>query len=57
MLVQAGMNLELIRAAIGHEDYDTLKRYVRLAAQVDLGPLDAWAKYIQLPERGGAWTR
>jgi integrase len=34
-----GWNFERLRAAMGHEDYTTLQRYVRLAMERDLGPL------------------
>ena len=33
-----GWNLERLRAAMGHEDYMTPQRYVRLATERDLGP-------------------
>jgi len=49
--VQMGWNLERLRAAMGHEDYDVLLRYVKLATVRDLGALDDWTEFIALPIR------
>lgn len=43
---QLGWNFERLRAAMGHEDYSTLQRYVRLATEVDLGPRSEWTDLI-----------
>ncbi|MBJ7601988.1 MAG: site-specific integrase [Candidatus Dormibacteraeota bacterium] len=40
-----GWNFEHLRA-MGHGDYGTLQRYVRLSTDRDLGPLRDWAKFI-----------
>lgn len=47
--VQMGWNLERLRAAMGHEDYDVLLRYVKLATVRDLGALDDWTEFIAVP--------
>lgn len=41
-----GWNFEHLRAAMGHGDYGTLQRYVRLSTDRDLGPLRDWAEFI-----------
>ena len=46
-----GWNFERLRAAMGHEDYITLQRYVRLAMERDLGRLEEWTEYVALPPR------
>ncbi len=46
VLVQMGWSLEHLRAYIGHVDYATLHRYVRLATERDLGPLKEWAEFV-----------
>jgi len=43
---QLGWNFERLRAAMGHEEYSTLQRYVRLATEVDLGPRTDWTDLI-----------
>ena len=47
--VQMGWNLERLRAAMGHEDYDCLLRYVKLATVRDLGDLNDWKEFIAAP--------
>lgn len=49
--VQMGWNLERLRAAMGHEDYDVLLRYVKLATVRDLGALEDWREFIAVPQR------
>jgi site-specific recombinase XerD len=49
--VQMGWNLERLRYAMGHEDYDVLRRYVKLACERDLGNLKEWAEFIAAPPR------
>jgi integrase len=44
-----GWNFERLRAAMGHEDYITLQRYVRLAMDRDLGRLEEWTEFIAIP--------
>jgi site-specific recombinase XerD len=51
VMVQSGWSLEHVRAFIGHTDYTTLHRYVRLATERDLGDLDRWAQFIPQPAR------
>ncbi len=46
---QLGQELERLRSAMGHEDYMTLHRYVRLAMDRDLGRLEDWAEFIAIP--------
>jgi integrase len=46
---KAGRSLEHLRAAMGHEDYSVLIRYVQLASSIDLGPLSAWEEFVALP--------
>jgi len=41
-----GWNFEHLRAAMGHATYAMLQRYVRLAAERDLGPLKQWSEFI-----------
>jgi integrase len=41
-----GWNFEHLRAAMGHEDYAILQRYVRLATERDLGPRKDWLEFI-----------
>jgi site-specific recombinase XerD len=41
-----GWNFEHVRAAMGHEDYAILQRYVRLATERDLGPRKDWLEFI-----------
>ena len=41
-----GWNFEHLRAAMGHATYAMLQRYVRLAAERDLGPLKQWTEFI-----------
>jgi integrase len=41
-----GWNFEHLRAAMGHEDYVILQRYVRLATERDLGPRKDWLDFI-----------
>src|SRR5207302_5972627 len=41
-----GWNFEHLRAAMGHEDYAILQRYVRLAPERDLGPRKDWLDFI-----------
>jgi site-specific recombinase XerD len=53
VMVQSGWSLEHVRAFIGHTDYTTLHRYVRLATERDLGDLDRWAHFIPQPVRAG----
>jgi hypothetical protein len=43
---QLGWNFERLRAAMGHEEYSTLQRYVRLATEIDLGPRADWTDLI-----------
>ena len=38
---------------MGHEDYMTLHRYVRLAMDRDLGRLEDWAEFIAIPPQIG----
>jgi site-specific recombinase XerD len=49
VMVQSGWSLEHVRSFIGHTDYTTLHRYVRLATERDLGDLDRWAQLIPPP--------
>jgi integrase len=49
--VQVDVNLEKLRAAMGHADYDTLLRYVKLASERPLGPTRDWAEFIHVPAR------
>lgn len=49
VMVQSGWSLEHVRSFIGHTDYTTLHRYVRLATERDLGDLDRWATLIPPP--------
>ena len=49
VMVQSGWSLEHVRSFIGHTDYTTLHRYVRLATERDLGDLDRWAQLIPAP--------
>jgi integrase len=49
--VQMDINLEKLRAAMGHADYDTLLRYVKLASERPLGPAKDWAEFIYVPAR------
>jgi site-specific recombinase XerD len=51
---QLGWNFERLRAAMGHEDYATLQRYVRLAAERDLGRLEDWTEFVAEPPQVGA---
>ena len=44
-----GWNFERLRAAMGHEDYQTLQRYVRLAMERDLGLIDEWMDFVAAP--------
>jgi integrase/recombinase XerD len=46
---QLGWNFERLRAAMGHEDYATLQRYVRLAMERDLGKLEDWTELVAEP--------
>ncbi len=46
---QLGWNFERLRAAMGHEEYMTLQRYVRLAMERDLGRLEEWTEYVAVP--------
>jgi integrase/recombinase XerD len=59
VMVQSGWSLEHVRSFIGHTDYTTLHRYVRLATERDLGDLDHWAQLIPPPaharSRDPAW--
>jgi integrase len=48
-----GWNFERLRAAMGHEDYLTLQRYVRLAVERDLGRLNDWTELIAEPPQVG----
>jgi len=41
-----GWNFEHLRAAMGHATYAMLQRYVRLAAERDLGPLKEWSEFV-----------
>ena len=61
VMVQSGWSLEHVRSFIGHTDYTTLHRYVRLATERDLGDLDRWAQLIPPPTHArprpvAAWT-
>jgi hypothetical protein len=38
---------------MGHEDYMTLHRYVRLAMDRDLGGLEDWTEFIAIPPQIG----
>jgi site-specific recombinase XerC len=49
--VQVDVNLEKLRAAMGHEEYDSLLRYVKLASQRSLGAVKDWAEFIYVPVR------
>jgi integrase len=49
--VQMDGNLEKLRA-MGHADYDTLLRYVKLASERPLGSAKDWAEFIHVPARG-----
>jgi site-specific recombinase XerD len=49
VMVQSGWSLEHVRSFIGHTDYTTLHRYVRLATERDLGDLDRWAQLVPPP--------
>jgi integrase len=48
-----GWNFERLRAAMGHEDYATLQRYVRLAMERDLGRLEDWTAFVAEPPQVG----
>ena len=50
---QLGWNFERLRSAMGHEEYMTLHRYVRLAMDRDLGRLEDWAVFIAVPPHVG----
>jgi integrase len=50
---QLGWNFERLRSAMGHEDYMTLHRYVRLAMDRDLGRLEDWTEFIAVPPHVG----
>ena len=50
---QLGWNFERLRSAMGHEDYMTLHRYVRLAMDRDLGHLEDWTEFIAIPPHVG----
>jgi integrase len=50
---QLGWNFERLRSAMGHEDYMTLHRYVRLAMDRDLGHLEDWTEFIAVPPHVG----
>jgi site-specific recombinase XerD len=41
-----GWNFEHLRAAMGHADYKTLQRYIRLASERDLGRREDWITLI-----------
>jgi integrase len=41
-----GWPIEYLRAAMGHADYAVLQRYVKLAAERDLGPRKEWLEFI-----------
>ena len=43
---QLGWNFERLRSAMGHADYTTLQRYVRLSMERDLGRLEDWLERI-----------
>ena len=43
---QMGWNFERLRAAMGHADYSVLQRYVRLAAERDLGSAKQWQDLV-----------
>jgi site-specific recombinase XerD len=49
--VKLGWNLERLRVAMGHEDYGTLFRYVRLASVRDLGDPSEWTEFVAVPPR------
>ena len=49
VMATEGANLERLRTMLGHEDYHTLLRYVRLASVRDLGRRKEWEKLIALP--------
>ena len=51
VMVQMGWSLEHVRSYIGHADYMTLHRYVRLATERDLGPLTQWEEFVARPPR------
>lgn len=38
---------------MGHEDYVTVQRYVRLAVERDLGKLRDWTEFIAEPPQVG----
>jgi hypothetical protein len=44
--MKLGWNFERLRTAMGHKEYGTLQRYVRLAMERDLGPLESWLDYV-----------
>ena len=46
---QLGWNFERLRSAMGHADYTTLQRYVRLSMERDLGRLEDWLQYVIEP--------
>ena len=46
---QLGWNFERLRSAMGHADYTTLQRYVRLSMERDLGRLEDWLEFVALP--------
>jgi hypothetical protein len=50
---QLGWNFARLRSAMGHEDYMTLHRYVRLAMDRDLGRLEDWTEFIAVPPQIG----
>ena len=49
VMASEGANLERLRTMLGHEDYHTLLRYVRLATVRDLGARKEWEKLVALP--------
>src|SRR5712692_7484660 len=51
-----GWNFEHLRAAMGHADYKTLQRYVRLATERDLGARRDWQDFVA-SNPASDWTK
>ena len=47
--VQMDVQLEKLRSAMGHEEYDSLLQYVKLASARSLGTGKGWQDYLYVP--------
>jgi site-specific recombinase XerD len=52
--VQLGWHMERLRVALGHEDYKTVQRYIRMASVRDLGRQQDWLEFVANPPPGAA---